>query len=493
MKTGDLSLAIKARLLESVETVHGARNDLRARIHRGDMDLMNAVSRTVDRSFGEAVSSLYSALGDRERLTLSQACAQPLFRERVKQTALEALHGEALSPPLKIVTASDTRDRIDRLLRHNYILAVVAEYLPHLTNELYPLAIDAYVSGLTRRGQKTINVIGAHDSWLDEELRIRRCIVCMPEDDELIETPLASPLSPDAVLYLCVSPRVHQSLSERFERAGVVEVNPYRDACLADDKYACYGRWKDLGVSTPEAVLISRTRHAADNALEKLLEEAFARLFGQANENNVILVLQPNRGTEGRGVSALSGPGDWSGFLSANPSLSLIARDILQSDDLLVRRGVGNVLWRDAQSGADVCFDIRLNVIDGFVESGFFMIADENQVVTSPTKGGRVIEWKDGNEAALRVRDDRSPFALGGPEWQTITRMAERAAAIVPGCRMAGVDLRLEWRGGTKETIPWVLDINPRPAGLGHSRYAGTNEPGITRRLWDFLLQMKRV
>ena len=47
---------------------------------------------------------------------------------------------------------------------------------------------------------------------------------------------------------------------------------------------------------------------------------------------------------------------------------------------------------------------------------------------------------------------------------------------------MAGVDVRLEYTQG--QWIPWILDINPRPAGLAHSRYMHNREPGVTQRLW---------
>ncbi len=481
----DLSLTIKARLLEAVESAHGEIGELRARIHNGDAYLMSAISVTVDESFDEITSPDTQHLNRREWLELSNACDELLFTQRVKQIALEAVHGEALSPPLQILPALPPRNqRLSPFNRREKIVAVVAEYLPHLTNELFPLMVDTYVYSLSAQSNRKTTVIGVHEQWLTDGLEAMRCIAYIPDDDEVIETPLDPPLQFDAVFYLCLSPECHQTLSEQFNRACIVEINPYRQASLADDKYACYCRWKEKGIATPEAVSIPQSDRK--NVMASL-EDAFKRLFSADNAESVTLVLQPNQGTEGRGVSALTGPPEWEAFLSVNPVLLEESRRILHDDDLLLRKGIGNILWCDGATETDVYFDIRLNTIDGEIESGFLTIAGVNQVVSSPAKGGRVIEWKRWEEMPLRVFGESRPLNLGDREWQAIVGAAESAAEAIPGCRIAGVDLRLEWRGETNELIPWVLDINPRPAGFAHSRYIGSLEPGVTQRLWSDL------
>jgi len=165
-----------------------------------------------------------------------------------------------------------------------------------------------------------------------------------------------------------------------------------------------------------------------------------------------------------------------------HPDILEHVRHIAAGDDVLLRRGVGNLRVLDEIHRKNVCFDIRLNVAAGRVESGYLMAAAPGEIVTSPSAGGRILEWKEPRRPPGDVTGPAGSFKWDADVWTVIGRAAEAAAACFPECRLAGVDARLEWDG--ERLIPWILDINPRPAGLSHSRYFATGEPGVTQRLW---------
>lgn len=485
-----LSLCIQQRLTEKIVARFGGPSGIRHRVREGESNLMDVIAREVDARYPDVIAELLADQAVVERTVLREASGQPMFSQRVKAGVIEAIYGEPLSPPLLILPEPNgpipERDNPFPGPVH----AVCVEYLPNFANELYPLLVDAYVYDLSQPGSSRTPVAGVHVSWLDDNWRAKRAIYYRPDENELIETSLVPPVEIKSVHFLAVSPSCHQLYSERFTRRGIPQLNPYAASMRADDKYGCFLAWKKNGVPTPEAVLIPAGEARDAPAARKRIEAAFPVLFGPEPENEVLLMVQPNRGTEGRGIRAFRGPGSWPGMAGRHPDILEHVRRIASGDDVLLRRGVGNLLVHDAIHRKNVCFDIRLNVAAGRVESGYLMAAAPGEIVTSPTAGGRILEWKDPRRPPGDVTSPAGGFAWDTKIWQEIERAAAAAAACFPECRLVGVDARLEWDG--ERLIPWILDLNPRPAGLSHSRYFASGEPGVTQWLWQDLHNLRK-
>lgn len=479
--TNPFSQDLQNRLQRLVEAHFGPVEDLRGRVQEGDATLVMEAAALLDEHLPVAMRELAAA--EESSAFYLLAANDPLFQERIKQLVLEWIASEPLHPPVWVIPAGLGDEPFPPY--QGPVQAVVVEYMAHAANEVYPLMVDGYVHDLERYGQPARNLVMVHERWLDEEMRTGRALYFDPDRDAMIERELPEPVKPDGVLFLCLSPNAHRRLSEITERYGIPQVNPYRASVDADDKFLCYERWQEKGVLTPPAYRLLRN-DASDESLEEKLREGFGRLFAFEKEaESIALMLQPVHGTEGRGVKAFAGPNGWDKFMKSQPELLSHAKAIMQENDLLLRVGVGNTLWMENADKPRVRFDLRLNVIDGRAESGYSMAAREGAFVSSPGRGGRVVEWKNGPEWTIQTPEGKRNLSLRSEEGRGILEMAERAAACFPGCRMAGVDIRLEWDSVSRTWKPWILDLNPRPAGLAHSRYIERDEPGVTMRLWS--------
>ncbi|MEW6236776.1 MAG: hypothetical protein AB1656_15435 [Candidatus Omnitrophota bacterium] len=472
----NLSLLIQKHLLQIVESKHGALDGLRRRLHEGETQLLSPIIDTIDRHYDDAVKKI-GKLPE----SLLKAVYQPEFRLRTIQTVIEAANSEPLSPPLAIIPRRDDAPPIPPFP----VFAILVEQLPHALNEVYPLMVDSYVYDLETQGARRRNVVCSHISWLGGDFRLWRGMIWLEDRDNPIEMEFDPPLAMEGALFLCMTPETHKDYSARCKDMGIAQINAYEEVEKADDKYACYRAWNSAGVPTPEAALVSRGGDGKD--LPSKLKSAFYELFPQEKDERIVLIMQPNRGTEGRGVRAFEGPPDWEGLLALHADLLDHARTIAKVDDIIIRRGVGNVFYRQ-ENGEDAYFDLRMNVVEGKSESGFLMAARPPSFISSPGQGGRIIEWKRREVFPLIAEGRSHPLTMGSDEWKMIEAVAEEALSALPRCKIAGIDLRLEWRNEKPEWKPWVLDINPRPAGLAHSRFTDTGEPGVTRRLWNRLI-----
>ena len=489
----DLSLSLTEALSARIRLRFGDILNLRRRIHSDEAGLVETLGNHLECSFDEAVSELILGCPASESFRIETACREPLFQRRIIQTVLETIYSEQIGPPLKIIPdgfAAEAGSFFSqwKILRERTVHAVVFEYLPTIANEIFPLMIDAYVHNLANKNSPQLLFLGVHTSWLDEEARATRAIFYDEDRDELIEMSLASPLLPDSVHFLCLSPETHRRYSRIYEAAKVFQVNPYAAAEAADDKYACFLRWRQAGIPTPDAIRIP----GADSSKSLVLEvaaNAFHALFADATEE-VTLLVQPNRGTEGRGARAFTGSPEWKIFLEKNPDLLGHIQNIACRDEVLLRRGVGNVLLQSAPGAEFVYFDVRVNTANGKAESGFIMAAQPREIIASPSHGGRIVEWKPKREFLFQVKPGANTFPETQEMWDRVKQIAEQAAAGFPECRLAGIDIRLDrFEKPTPHWVPWVLDLNPRPAGLTHARYFDTGEPGVTRWLWSDLPQ----
>ncbi|MBI1387532.1 MAG: hypothetical protein GC154_03695 [bacterium] len=463
-----------ARLLRAgFEERAGSIAALRERIHAGERELLPHAARTLDELSPQCLQTVLSQFTLDG--TVQLAAMAPLFAERHKQTLLEELHSERLTPDILIRPASSVAPP---LVHH----ALLIECMPHAMNDLFPPMLDAALAdhGLHQAERR---VMAVHESWLTDSFQARRGIFYDLDRDVLIETDFEPPAPLASVQFLCMTPGVHRRMSRRAVEARVFQVNSFDASDRMDDKYACFQRWREMDVLTPDAALIA----SKDAASQDALREALAALTAGRAEKRTVVV-QPNRGTEGRGVRVFHGPGGVDDFILANPDLAAHVIEIARGDDVLLREGIEGARAGCSPGGEMVCFDVRMYCAHGEAESGFFQLAPAASLIASPSRGGRIVEWKPGTvlkgftgETAIEIRP-------GGEYWRFIRAAAERAAAAFPEVLMAGIDLRLgPPREDGEPFSVWALDINPRPAGEAHARYAATGEPGVTQRLWAAL------
>lgn len=476
---GELSLLIKNALLKKLEEEYGSITTLRQRIHCGDNSLLDQITFSIDRLFDPAIYPLKKSLSACQITVLNQSITDSYYIQRIKEQTLEAVYGEPLCPPLKILSEKESSGIT--IPGNTLLLVIIADQLPNVTNEIYPLMVDAYIHDLETRNAPHHTVICVHTSWLTNQLEAMRAILFDQESGDLLETPLNIPLQINQVLFLCISSASHQLWSERFSQRNISIINPYQKVKHADDKYDCYQRWVKIGVQTPEAKLILAKDIQNKIIFFTRLQTIFEVFFPPNTNAEALLILQPNHGTEGRGIKSFSGSAKWQSFLEQNPDIYSHALEISLTDDLLLRRGVGNALYCENEDSPGVHFDIRLNVINGRAESGFLMLAKPGEIISSPGAGGHILELKT-SALQLQTPDGKYSLTIGSPEWKSIEEMAQKAVKTFDDIIFAGVDIRLDLID--KKIIPWILDINPRPAGLSHSRYIDSFEPGISRRLW---------
>lgn len=480
-----LSLELQEQLQREIEEYYGEIPMLRSRIYSGEKQLLHEVGRFAEARFQAILNAWLQA----RELDMPDVQQDTLFGSRIQQIVMQRLMSEPLSAR-HLVFPAGYEDEAERYVfprSGQPVHAIVVEHLAHVTNEIYPLLVDAYVYDFDRHGQPARNLICIHTSWLNENLQAQRAFFYYPEQDEIIEKNLREPLALNSVQFLAVTPATHQQYSRLAEKMSIWQVNPYPTADEADNKYHCYQRWKAAGVQTPRAVLAMQSFSPNHEFVQHEIEKAFRLLFGYASTDTVTLVLQPNRGTEGRRTYACHGSKDWNTFSHENPGLIDQAMQILRDDDLLLREGVGNILYCRDESDSGALFDVRLNIVDGQAESGFLMVANSGEFIASPGQQGHVVEWFEREEILVRSPERIKALKIPGNEWRIITDCAEQAAACFKDCHMVGVDIRIEYRGEPSQWIAWVLDINPRPAGLAHSCYIENKEPGVTMRLWELL------
>ncbi|MBN2327767.1 MAG: hypothetical protein JXR73_11495 [Candidatus Omnitrophica bacterium] len=486
-----LSQHIHDYLLQEILNRHGDAIDIRLRIQQGDSAFLQRIARELDQSFSRAGEEIRNRLNPGEAAQYNRAIQDAFFCKRIKDAVLEDVYGERLCPQLDILPfpmlTEDSRHpaAFGATIEEIPVYAVCFEHPANICNELYPLMIDSYVCDLSKYWRRRRCIIGVHADWLDIELRAGRCIYYRPEEDRIIETTLDEPLAIHTVHFLAVSPQGHRLWGERFSGKKIFQINPFSDSAKADDKYACIRIWEKDGVPTPQAFLLSQNEVGSDEQLIDQIKDIFDSLFEKDAGEEIALLVQPNRGTEGRGVESFTGPRDWRLFSQQIDALFEHIRQIAREDDVLFRRGVRNVLLQDPSTGQNVCFDLRVNVACGRMESGFIMAAPPGAIISSPGRGGRILEYKPETEWKLYGLNPPGLVSWNEGLWHDIQETAEAAAAQFERCKLAGVDIRLEQRDG--KIAPLVLDINPRPAGLAHSRYFDTREPGVSQFLWDFL------
>lgn len=440
------------------------------RSNRNDAGLMRRLAALLD-AVRPAMLAEHAPEIDWLRFERSLAVS-PYYRQRLLDLALEAVLSEPLAPELCVGCDAFTPDRLAAALPGVWHHAVIFAAPIGFIHELYPLAVDAYVSVAER-----INVVGAHEDWLTENACLKRILYLDCRLGRFVETALETPLCPDSVQFLCLGKDEqarHARLSRRFSTC--LQVNPAAAARLADDKAGTLAGWSALGLSVPAWQLIEPGDWAA--AL------GFFERFGE-------IVVKPNQATEGDRVAYFK-----RGDADVEKALARHLRDCWMQGDALVQQRRDGVCFLHPVSGGKQTLALRLNVVcDGerhLLESAYAQLGRDAESPASCGCGGRMIAIDQAlsNLSCRRAETGRSP-RFDAEVWHRIRAEAERAAGLFAGLRLVGLDVLLD-HDARGNIVPVFLEANPRPAGLSHSRLCAADplSPapiGVSLKLWDGL------
>lgn len=449
----EVSVALKYAVLSLLEAHQGGVAAMRRQVRAGELTRQTLVHCAL-----AALPHVLAIAG--EELSVSLDLAEHR-QARLADFAVDAALSERLSPELLLASAPVR-------LPDAPVHALVFSAFPHITHELYPLMVDACVAGVGM-------VVGVHESWLDAQT-IRRAILLTDDAQYLLEADLAvsPPIARVQVLGLDLRTEqaMHAELARRLD--GIPMANPAVGAALLDDKARTAAIWQAASLATPASVTV------ADKADDTLVH------FVEAHGPHV--VVKPVNGTEGRQVTIfdLRQPGQWARMLSTLDHLRHGGGVLL-----CVERGSARMMTPD---GPRRCV-VRLNVCwDGTtarVESGYSQVAGTREGIASAGAGGRVCSlaelWsclcRENGTALMPTSDDwRQVMALAAAG-----TMALAAALGTDMPALVGLDLLLD--AGLDGAIhPVLLEANPRPSGMSHSRFVTddgpSDEPGVSLHLW---------
>lgn len=378
------------------------------------------------------------------------------FPERLACVVADLLTSAPLAPPLRFV---------DALREPSPPISLVFAAWPHVTHELWPLMVDALIEG----GAQAV-----HDTWLTSDMCVTRALRYDVYTDRLVEGGIAEPQQLERVLLLMGptdSERAwHERLDELCRDHGVTVLNPYSTARIADDKWETFTLWLANGVPTPDTTLItSKTAQSAEDVVRHIM---------RIRER---VVVKPRYGTAARHVT-----------ITPDVSTAVDAiRTTLRADDVIVQPFRNALRWVSGDATAYPAV-VRLNVACNWrgnvrAESGYVHVASNaaNFVANVAQHGcGRAI---------VREHLTVDGVLLADFETRMIESVAEDAVrALVTGAEpcIMGVDVVAE-RDDTGVIQPYVIDANPRPAGLPHSRFLTADwelpgDPGVTLTLWKY-------
>jgi D-alanine-D-alanine ligase-like ATP-grasp enzyme len=495
LSTSDIGVILEEILALDVARRLGTLPQLRAQLALGDeslrmaiIDQLEEILLSIDEKFVQDLANHPQVELDTELIisswSLPHGKGATTLRLRLAQRAFERVRTERVAPPLKIrlsapLSHAEFPDALPGTVTH----AVIVGELTGAIGEIFPLILDAYSHDLREFGAVNVNLLAVHHSWLSEAGKAERAIYYNHSTRTLWETDLQVPLEFQSCQFLCLGrdeSRLHAQLATRL--GACLLVNAVRVSECCDDKYNTAMTLALAGVRSPKAALL---RH--DYSPRKIGEQLVAAGLTASQ----LVVIQPNRGTEGFGVSPLT--------VNVNEpqSLALFSERVAQlahacSDDILVRERVECLRWTVGQLGHVT--SIRINVCwDGpqyFAESAYLQVAGRSDnVVSSVACGGFVVPLSAGAFEKLNLSLEEIALV----ENAACEAVKAITASFVGGSQVGlfGVDVLLE--RSAEGPVAWVLEINPRPAGLSHSELIRTGEPGVSQALFAALLARSRL
>jgi len=390
------------------------------------------------------------------------------YLNRIAQVAYERYKARNIEqdiPPLAILPDSVTAKEVRKILgdRINYALVFGAESV-YFQDTVHALSVDS-------RGLDGPNILGVHTDWLSADGQRFRRAMLVDETGSVIEMAFQRPVAINVVQILHLplknEMQIHRKLSRLFQNNGILQINPYHGGSeRGDDKSWSHELWSQHRSEIPRYVLIPR-----GSSSEQILD-LLGNFIGQIKVSSV--VVQPNKGTEGRKVKKFDNISQLCG-----PVVKYIENQILPEDDAIIREKRGNVRYK-APSDFPVNITFRINVAwngwEFVAESGYAQIAkDKDTFPASRGRDGKIIGINDAfNCLYYQKGGEWIRLILADADIEAIKMAAVKAATslnsglkIEDYLKHLGVDIILEVK--ENDIIPVVLEANSRPAGLSYS------------------------
>jgi galactokinase/mevalonate kinase-like predicted kinase len=458
-------------------------------------------------------------------LNLDDFNADENYFTRIKELAIgEVTGGYRVAPELQIVPGKISAKDAKKILKDRENFAVVFSDNKNFTNELYPLIQDSYTQGFNAHAEQTRNVIGVNRLYLTEDGKAARIIIYNHDTGELKEMELEEPIKIDRALTLYASQEAHKEISVVFNKNSIEEVNPYEESSLLDTKSNCSNILSKQGINVPGFILASMRenkdtilrelklyllRENKDTILRELklcllrenkdtiLRELKLCLqkLSEEKDGYVSIVIKPNTGTEGELAK---------GFIVdiQNPDSDVlwthIEAIIKAGDDAIITKFRGNIRYSEDGGKTTYACTFRFNVTgDGEnyeANSGYLQVAGSpDSLIASVSQGGKIVGFSEaldnlyvdsGDGKSTKVAKSYAASVL-------IPAMQEEAekAVNVLDAKFAGIDINPESNAGeaedSKKPVCYILDANPRPAGLTHSEAIDVEREGNIFTFWE--------
>lgn len=397
------------------------------------------------------------------------------YRERLFELVLEAIRSEPLAPELCIKLSLSTPAEFAQHAPGKHHHAVIFSAAIGFIHELYPLIVDAYVYDSDQFAGLHTNVLGVHSDWLDAHGRLTRVIYYDFTSARFVETGLSVPLFADSVQFLCLGAQEQARHTELSQRFRCRQVNPATVARLADDKAASLAAWQRIGIPIP----ITQVLAPGD------LSSAYAFL-----EQQIDIVVKPNQATEGQCVAYFHRD-----QAQVRTALQAHLQTCWAQGITLIQQRCDNVIFRHPTSGQLHSLALRLNLaFDGkhyVLESGYVQLGQDIYHPASVGQSGQIVSMDNAlSNLATRCASPQ-PILITPFVWQALCQQAIQAASVFNGLLLIGLDVLLNHDAQGQLSII-VLEANPRPAGLSHSKWLAAHPltpmpNGLSLQLWQGL------
>ena len=393
----------------------------------------------------------------------------PKYRARILEIYRESKNSEALAPELLIYPQPVNSRKINTWTSGKFFHGIICVDMHLFTNEFFAIAVDAFASDSSAKGNIRFNVLGLKESWINEKGCVTRAILVDFEQLRLIETEFLKPKKLDSVQFVSLGQdeiKLHQSLSKRLE---CIQVNPFKHSTIADNKMSSYKLWNSRSIPIPETIPVDKINQSVLNFLEQHEES----------------ILKPNSGTGGHGAvflrSAIELIQIW------NRKKSIDSKWILQA-----RKDA--VLFKRSKNDRPQTLVIRLNVggqVDSNlkVESGYAQIGRDRWNPASTYHDSRIISKQDLKGKTGYIQAGRwCPLELDELFWAQSCTIAEKASSVYKNL-LSGIDLIVDVNPDGRPTC-LVLEGNARPSGLCRSLCIKNGKPRISSELWNSLYKL---
>ncbi|MCM8817870.1 MAG: hypothetical protein NC915_00050 [Candidatus Omnitrophica bacterium] len=261
----------------------------------------------------------------------------------------------------------------------------------------------------------------------------------------------------------------HQKISEYLKKYKINQLNPFFVSFLSSNKYKTIEKIRKFKIYTPSSLLIEfKDRKNLKEKIEKFIK----------NQKTQGFYIQPNYGTEGKQTYFFTKTEIIKNF----NFLIETVMSILPEQPVIIKEKRGNVYYfkedekilgyRDVVLRFFI-FEYKRKIFSNWC---FFEISpDEKFPITSPYKGGKILNFKDiKNNLYYRIEKGFEKFILTEThKIQIISEIKKIFKFFNKGLKeklkIGGMDILLETDGKNLKII--FLELNPRPSGIDKLDY----------------------